>query len=175
MKRWIIALVLVALFAVTARAEEPWDGWSSDFTDPADEVMWLSGVTSVYISSYDGVTGGCWTNENATRTAVELLLRGAGISIATDGILAASHIINIKVNGTNTGDARGCYGGVDLEFYQPLSADLIVPGAKRVVLFTPLNTAVHMTGPSMNEAVRTFAIEKTDALALRILRARDAE
>ena len=179
MRQIIIGLVLVALFAVTARAEEPWDGWESGFVDPADEALWLRGVTSVKIITEDDVTDGCWTNESAVRTAIELSLRRAGIEIIAEAdyvdLTSLPHVLALHVDGHGTG-LGGCLGIFQLKFVQAVPADAIVPGASDVVLFIPMMSGGYRQGfDTMNEPVRTFAIEKTDALALRILRARDAE
>lgn len=107
MKRWIIGLALVALFTAAARAEDPWD---SSFFSSADEALWLRGVTSVYIFILDEAVDGCWTNESAVRTAIELSLRGAGIAVETDNVVNASHILLLSVKGADWGS--GCVGTV---------------------------------------------------------------
>lgn len=176
----VLISVAFALFAVTARAEEPWDGWESVFSAPADEALWLRGVTSVFIVTDDHVTDGCWTNESAVRTAIELSLRRAGIEIIAEADdvdqTSLPHVLLLHVHGEGTGYG-GCLGTFRLLFVQAVPADAIVPGASAGLMYlTPMYSYGYRMGyDTMNETVRTFAIEQTDALALRILRARDAE
>jgi hypothetical protein len=171
-----VALVLVLSFG-SAWAQDDWDGWNSNFEEPADEVLWLRDITSISISVSDAVTGGCWTNANAVKNAMELGLRRAGIEVAGDGD-AWTTGLHLTVSGVALGDNSnlyGCVGSWKLVLRDVRGASHLVTGASGFVWFAPLSTGGYMKQDLLNESARTSVIESTDALALRILRAWDTE
>lgn len=164
-----LAIILSSPTAsLRALAQDDWDGWQSDFAEPYDETLWLRGVESVGFIVKDDVTGECWTNLNALGAAMELSLRRAGVEIALG--YSGSHVLALSATGGPM-VGGGCFGQYDLRFGEALAAGTLVSGASDYVLFYPLISGGVMVGPTMNETLRNWASERTDALSLRILRA----
>lgn len=177
---WIKPVTILAILINSATAEEAepslmWDGGKQ---------FLMAGFDGFLVEVSDQVKGGCLTNVDAIRTAVELTIRRNGFVVYPADQSFYRPTITVTFVGysdrTVGGRRLGCIASTDLE----LSKYLIVHGQTSInstIGDTPTlaNLAIWKAsgvmsgGNLLNSRARTWAIESTETLINDIFSARE--
>ena len=136
----------------------------------------LAPIKTIHVAIADDVTGGCFTNSNAVKTAVELSLRRSGFSVASEESL--NTVLLLSMSGFRTENAAGHVTGCAVALRGMLYEWLPVT-VKYVKQSTFMRVGYYVSsglymGPNEDSlSIKSHAVEIAEKLANDILEARD--